>query len=586
MKTQLETIKTWFETGDIPTEEQFHNAFDSFFHKDDGDIITKKVITQEGNIIFTFSDGTDLRIDKYQPELTQPMEYIEGLIEKFASVDIDISGLGLGKVDKEEGKGLSSNDYTAEEKEKLASIDPMSFNIIMDNDGNRIYPNNPSDTLTIDGAVIDEEARRVVIDKNNLSIRDKNGIEQFIVNEYLEFEGFSFDIEKKRIKYTDNNVTPSSTTSYYYVHTLLGDNETAVVNNSSKPYQSIDSVFAEYDHTIDLSSQYIVIVLQNQATFPINGRCPYINLEFRSNLFVNISFTGNTQGTNLFYTSNGSKSIRWYWNIPNGRILDNKSVGESSLNTEDLISVFNVNEINITSPGGNNRYFGRTYIIKNVNRLISKWSIGASLTTNLSFDYINATGYTPNASLIVYSDSSVEINLFVDQLVTGGKPLTRILRTGRIALRLLTGDLLFHYSNSPITVEFLDTPSVTLKLNQTVTQVTLKGRVKLLNFTGKSTNGSIDFLNLIVDDSTGILEVDDGTLKFKNCALKVDSRLMKKTNIGYVTIENSTIRQKNITELIDSTGAGITINVGGLSTNATAISNNLNDTLVKGFVHY
>lgn len=35
MKTALATIKTWFETGDYPTQEQFANWLDSFFHKDD-----------------------------------------------------------------------------------------------------------------------------------------------------------------------------------------------------------------------------------------------------------------------------------------------------------------------------------------------------------------------------------------------------------------------------------------------------------------------------------------------------------------------------------------------------------------------
>ena len=31
-------LKTYFETGDIPTEDQFINVLDSYFHLEDGNI--------------------------------------------------------------------------------------------------------------------------------------------------------------------------------------------------------------------------------------------------------------------------------------------------------------------------------------------------------------------------------------------------------------------------------------------------------------------------------------------------------------------------------------------------------------------
>jgi len=58
---------------------------------------------------------------------------------------------------------------------------------------------------------------------------------------------------------------------------------------------------------------------------------------------------------------------------------------------------------------------------------------------------------------------------------------------------------------------------------------------------------------------------------------------MTKSNIGAVRIDNTTVRQKNPTHLINSTGSGITIDVGGFSTNATNLSNNANDTLIQDF---
>ncbi|MBV7269104.1 hypothetical protein [Winogradskyella luteola] len=35
MKQNKETIKSYFETGDRPTQEQYHDTWDSFWHKDE-----------------------------------------------------------------------------------------------------------------------------------------------------------------------------------------------------------------------------------------------------------------------------------------------------------------------------------------------------------------------------------------------------------------------------------------------------------------------------------------------------------------------------------------------------------------------
>ena len=44
---------------------------------------------------------------------------LEGKVEHVGNTKVDLSG----KVDKEDGKGLSANDYTDEEKAKLAGIE-------------------------------------------------------------------------------------------------------------------------------------------------------------------------------------------------------------------------------------------------------------------------------------------------------------------------------------------------------------------------------------------------------------------------------------------------------------------------------
>ena len=55
--------------------------------------------------------------DKYDEYMV-----LDGAVEHVGSTKVDLSG----KVDKEEGKGLSSNDYTDEEKAKLAGLDIAS----------------------------------------------------------------------------------------------------------------------------------------------------------------------------------------------------------------------------------------------------------------------------------------------------------------------------------------------------------------------------------------------------------------------------------------------------------------------------
>lgn len=88
------TIKSWFETGDMPTQAQFWATWDSFFHKDD-------------NIPIGSIPGLDslltLKADK---------QYVDNQIG-------NVIGALDGKVDKIAGKGLSTNDLTDELLEQI-----------------------------------------------------------------------------------------------------------------------------------------------------------------------------------------------------------------------------------------------------------------------------------------------------------------------------------------------------------------------------------------------------------------------------------------------------------------------------------
>ena len=166
-KVNLNTIKNWFKTGLKPTQEQFFSTWDSFWHKDDE--------IPAANI-------ADL--DTYLAE----------------------------KVDKETGKGLSTNDYTTTEKDKLTNL--KAFKTITDGTSS-FEAANAADSLTFDGAVVDPATRKIKV-SSELSITDKNSIEKFVATTALSFgDGFSFDAILKRISY-------SPTSSLWQTGTLTG----------------------------------------------------------------------------------------------------------------------------------------------------------------------------------------------------------------------------------------------------------------------------------------------------------------------------------------------------------------------------
>lgn len=111
MKTSLDILKSWFQKGDKPTENQFKNLIDSFHHKDDGNIITNYKLADNGNISFTLSDGNTATFEKFVLPNTMPKNFIDGLVETLNN-----------KVTSETGKQLSDENFTIELKQKLDQL--------------------------------------------------------------------------------------------------------------------------------------------------------------------------------------------------------------------------------------------------------------------------------------------------------------------------------------------------------------------------------------------------------------------------------------------------------------------------------
>ena len=137
---------------------RYSNILDSFWHKDDK-IPLSSLKTDPKTYIVEGSDNVNLKGDG---TADSPIEiYVN---------EVDISN----KVDKVSGKGLSANDYTSLEKQKLAQ------------------------------AMI------------KILIKDENGVSKFEITDALRFgSGFLFDAIQKKISY-------SPTSSLWLDGTLIG----------------------------------------------------------------------------------------------------------------------------------------------------------------------------------------------------------------------------------------------------------------------------------------------------------------------------------------------------------------------------
>lgn len=98
--TAINTLKQWFQTGMIPRQDQFWAIFDSFRHKSDK--VPASDIEGIDNLLFNKADKE---------------AFIAHLSNQAAHSD-----LFNAKVDKETGKVLSDQNFTVEEKNKLANI--------------------------------------------------------------------------------------------------------------------------------------------------------------------------------------------------------------------------------------------------------------------------------------------------------------------------------------------------------------------------------------------------------------------------------------------------------------------------------
>ncbi len=116
----INILKSFFNTGDKPSESNFEDLIDSFLHKSSGKIISNAT-NANGVVSFSFSDNTSITFDTAQAT-SQEISFINGLQEALNA-----------KVTSVVGKALSTNDFTNALKTKLDNLSqvelPESYDI-------------------------------------------------------------------------------------------------------------------------------------------------------------------------------------------------------------------------------------------------------------------------------------------------------------------------------------------------------------------------------------------------------------------------------------------------------------------------
>ncbi len=121
MSTPLNTIFSWFETGDFPTETQFKETFLSFYHKDDP--IPFKSIEGLEEIFHLFASA-----EAFQEHLTDPKAHSEylALLDAGNLTSTHISSwkakLGISNAATVDSSDQSGNVYTKTQTDGFVNV--------------------------------------------------------------------------------------------------------------------------------------------------------------------------------------------------------------------------------------------------------------------------------------------------------------------------------------------------------------------------------------------------------------------------------------------------------------------------------
>lgn len=388
---------------------------------------------------------------------------------------------------------------------------------------------------------------------------------------------------------TDADLPLSTTT--YYVDQANGSDITGTVGNISKPYQTLDAIFDLYP-IADISVSINVIMLSS-GTYPLNNQISAINVYIYSQFNTTIDVSG--QASSYIFNTVTSSNFIFSIHMPIGKITNTSGLDVGAFHQSGGYGHLhiNVNEIYYDNST-NEMFYGESLHLKHLGKLtlvkkgLSQGGFGGEVE-NLTIDTFvnNATGTDIFAQIETVTLNNFEHN-------STSQNAFKTTKTVIIGDMSGTQPLKFHYSTQTGHFIFRNTTMTNgIKFDQTLGNITFSGVIKSTVFVNQFSTGTLTLANLIIESMTGeIGNWSGGTINIFNCYINdTDGNFINRTNNNAnalnINIYNSTIKQTTPAPLVDVGEAGVTINLGGVSLNATAINTGVGvPTIVQGFTYY
>ena len=237
MITPKKTLYKWFSNFMKPAQEHFRALIDSFYHKNEP-------------IPMSSIDGLSKAIEN----TVSAKQLLNHLDDTNAH-----RNLFDKKVDKEEGKGLSSNDFTNEHKQKLEELQPVDISGKMDIDASLVtlkdnvtiteYTTQPMPPMNISDKYLYlnispdvdwfwiKGKKYIIIDsgEGNVVFYAQNSV-TFSNNRVAGGKIHHFDVNASSVRFSGDDLQPACIENYEYIRLsaknhITIDSTSFVVNN-------------------------------------------------------------------------------------------------------------------------------------------------------------------------------------------------------------------------------------------------------------------------------------------------------------------------------------------------------------------
>lgn len=386
----------------------------------------------------------------------------------------------------------------------------------------------------------------------------------------------------------DYEITSSSKLPFTaFVNPSLGNNTTAVLEDFSKPFQSIDGVFARYTSDQPTSS-FVRIYLVNAGNYAWTQKIYSISFEIYSDKEVTVNLSTSTVVGSLFYNTSLA-GYSTYFNFPLGTLYCSGS-STVNFNHERRSLLLNVKAIywNASPQYGFILGFSYGVTVQNLSELSINARLFSDITvckTPINLSVLNTLG--ANAQILCKNGITVGvINMSgtVNNLFVGGETWN---------IGDVNGVILFSYThNNTIKINFNNsTISGGIKFENENGNLTFSGYIKSVAISGVTNTTSarrsvLNLVNLTIEDlkSDGFYFYDSfATVNILNCYIyqSVGTYLIKSlgrtsTAVKFtLKVEKTVYRQLNSGTLIylDNNNNLENINIGGFESNCISISN-------------